>query len=445
MLLRLASTSKGALTSLKGSHRLRTVSMKILFINQYYLPEEQNFYVHECASGLVARGHDVTVLTGFPNYGKGRVYDGYRGKLSMHETIGNVYVCRSWVYATPSKALLPRMLNFGSFCISSFFEGHFVVSRPDVVYCSIPPLPLGLTAAWLARYHRCPLVIHVQDIYPRLAVEHGMLTNRKAICFFEAMERWVYRKADRVVVISEGFRNDLISKGVPPEKIAVVENWADPEFVRVGIKDNGFRRALNADGRLILIYSGGINNNASLESVLHAAKLLRDGPFLFVIIGEGQYKPRLKELARDLTLTNVRFMPFQPLAHYPEVLAAADMNLVSLSGKSALSSVPSKVYKQMAAGRPILAVTESYNELYRLVTTAKCGVCVPTDDAEGVARALHWAASHSDELNAMGRNARRYFEEHHTVDHSLDRLSRVIESTRVSPVPAYAGAASGDT
>ena len=119
-------------------------------------------------------------------------------------------------------------------------------------------------------------------------------------------------------------------------------------------------------------------------------------------------------------------MPFEPFERYPQVLNAADMNLVALSSRSALSSVPSKIYKQMAAGRPILAITPETNELFRLVSAAKCGVCVPPDDAAAVAQALRWSASHPEQLLEMGPNARQYLEEHHSLQHSIDRISEVL-------------------
>jgi colanic acid biosynthesis glycosyl transferase WcaI len=409
--------------------------VKVLLLNQYYPPEEQNFYVHECATGLALRGHEVTVLTAFPNYGKGRVYDGYRHKAFQRDTIDGIPVCRSWVYATGRKSFVSRALNFGSFCLSALVSGPFVVSRPDVIYTSTPPLPLGVTAALLARYHGSRLIIHVQDVYPRLAVEHGMLTNRAAIRFFEAMERWIYKQAEKVVVISEDFREDLVNKGVAIDKVAVVQNWADPNFVTPRPKENEFRRSLQADGRFVLIYSGGLNNNANLDPVIRAAHVLRAEPFLFVIVGEGQYKRALEQLTARLSLTNVTFMPFQPRNRYPDVLSAADMNLVTLSSRSAVCSVPSKVYKLMAAARSILAITQERNELHRLVTTANCGICVLPDDPPAVVQALRWAATHPNEVSAQGKNARTYLEQHHTVDHSLDQLSQVIGFAARSPVP----------
>jgi colanic acid biosynthesis glycosyl transferase WcaI len=404
--------------------------VKILLLCQYYSPEEQNIFVHECASGLVGKGHDVIVLTAFPHYGRTSVYEGYRGKVFQRETIDGVKVMRAWVYATGKKGFYPRLANFGSFCGTSLIAGVITSLKPDVVYTWIPPLPLGVTGALLAGYKRVPYVVHVQDIYPRVAVEHGMLTNPKAIRFFESMEKWVYKKANKIIVISEGFKADLASKGVSENKLSVVENWADPNFIKPGPKDNSFRRELNVNGRFLAVYSGGLNHNADLTSVIQAADILRDDPFFLVIVGEGQYKERLMRQAEQLSLTNVKFLPFQPFERYPEVLNAADINLVPLSTRSAVASVPSKIYKQMAAGRAILAITPSENELFRLVDAAKCGMCVPPDDAEVVANALRSAAAQPDRLLEMGRNARSYLEQHHNLQRSVDRVAEALESVQ---------------
>lgn len=404
--------------------------MRILLLCQYYPPEEQNIFVHECASGLAQKGHDVSVLTAFPHYGRSAVYEGYRGKVFQRETIDGVKVIRAWVYATGKKGFYPRLVNFGSFCASSLIAGVLASIKPDVIYTWIPPLPLGVTGAFLAGYKRSRFVLHVQDIYPRVAVEHGVLTNPKAIRFFESMEKWVYQKADKIIVISEGFKADIAGKGVDEKKLSVVENWADPNFIKPGPKDNSFRRDLNVNGRFLAVYSGGLNHNADLTSVIEAAEILRDDPFFLVIVGEGQYKQKLEQQVRQRSLTNVKFLPFQPFERYPDVLNAADMNLVPLSTRSAIASVPSKIYKQMAAGRPILAITPPENELFRLVNAAGCGMCVRTDDAQAVANAFRSAASQPDKLVEMGRNARRYLEQHHNLQRSVDRIANVLESVK---------------
>lgn len=400
--------------------------MHVMLLCENYPPEMEPTWPHELAAELAARRYRVTTLTAFPNRGQPRVYEGYRGKVFQREMMDGVQVVRSWVYATASKKFYPRAMSYSSFCVSSLFAGLFAVSRPDVIYVVIPFLPLGVTAALLAFCKRARLIVNVQDIFPRAAVEHGVLENRLAIRFFERMEHWIYRRADHVTVISEGMREDLVGRGVPSRKVSVVENWADPDFIVPGPKDNAFRRELGAEGRFVVVYSGGINNNANLGPLLHAAEILRGERFLFAIVGDGQYKPELQQLAQKKSLDNVKFFPFQPLARYPDVLRAADLNFVSLSVKSATCSVPSKIYKQMAAGRPILAATPQINELFRIVTKSNCGKCVPPDDPVAIANAVRWAQEHPVELARMGENARRYLEQHDTIRHGVDRVCEVL-------------------
>ncbi len=402
--------------------------MRILLLSQYYWPEEQNIYIHELALGLMAKGHQVTVLTAFPHYGKGRVYDGYRGKVFQTEMEAGIKILRTYVYATPSKNFYQRILNFGSFSVSSLICGLLVIDKPDVVYVVLPPLPLGIIGVIIARWKKSRIAVHVQDIYPEAAVQHGILKNRRAILFFEKMERWVYQRADILIGISEGFREHFMRIGENDSKIHVVENWADPDFIVPGPQNNSFRNLVNKENRFMIVYSGGINNNANLEPLIHAADALKEEPFLFVIVGEGQYKERIQQMVKERSLRNVKLLPWQPLKDYPETLRAADINVVTLSSRSAETSVPSKVYKQLAAGRPIIAIAPNNNELFRLVTAAQCGICIHPDDAQAVVRELRWSLSHPEEIRQMSLNARAYFEQHHTLQHALEKVDLALKA-----------------
>jgi colanic acid biosynthesis glycosyl transferase WcaI len=401
--------------------------MHILIIAQYFKPESvgASIWIHQLAVDLVNMGHRVTVLTGFPNYPKRIVFDGYRGKIFMREQIDGVDVFRTYIYASPNEALWSRALNFGSFCASAALGG-LAVPKPDVIYCIMPPLPLGLSAEFLGLFKRAPIVLNVQDIYPDIAIALGFLRNRLVIRFFQAMERFIYRWAAAIIVISDGFRENLVSKGVAPSKIYVVPNWADPDFIRPGPKDNSFRQQLGVGDRFTLIYSGNLSHNSNLEPLIGAAELLRDQPFAFVIVGEGVRKAQLERIVREKKLNNVLFIPFQPLELYPQVLAAADMNVVTLSTQAAMASVPSKVFKIMASGRPVLAITVQGNEVHRLVSEAKCGLCVPPDDPVALAEILRYAAAHQDELEQMGKNGRRYLEERFSRQKCVSQIEEIL-------------------
>lgn len=403
--------------------------MHILLVSQYFWPESvgASVWIYQLVTDLVDKGHQVTVLTAFPNYPKRIIFDGYKGKVFMREQAGCVEVIRTYIYASPSEALWSRALNFGSFCASAALGG-LIAPRPDVIYCIMPPLPLGVSAEFLGFIKRTPVVVNVQDIYPDIAIALGFLKNRWLISFFRWMERFIYRHAEAIVVISEGFKENLLRKGVPSPKVHVVPNWADPDSIRPGPKDNPFRRHLGLGDQFALIYAGNLSHNSNLEPVIDAAELLREEPFVFVIVGDGVRKPVLERKVQEKSLTNVLFLPFQPLEVYPQVLTAADMNLVTLNTQAAMASVPSKVFKIMASGTPVLAITVEGNELHRLVTEADCGLCVPPDDPLALAEAIRYAATHPDKLKCMGANGRRYLEEHFSRQRCVKQIETILEN-----------------
>ncbi|HOP79115.1 MAG TPA: glycosyltransferase family 4 protein [Armatimonadota bacterium] len=405
--------------------------MKVLLICQHYLPEEVGigFQIHQLAECLQNHGHSVSVLTAFPNYPKRIIFDGYKHKIFQRETNKGINVIRTWVYANPKETFASRLMNWGSFCISAMLGTAIAAEKPDIIHVLLPPLPLGATINLVGKLRRIPVVVHVQDIYPLIAIELGILRNKMLIRFFENMERRVYQDSTHIVVISQGFKDNLISKGVPPDKISVVPNWVDAGFIQPGSKKNTFRSQLGADGKFLVVYSGGLTRNSNLEPVIQAASLLKNEPFMFALVGDGPLKPHLQSLASDLSLDNLQFIPFQPLARYPEVLSAADMTLVALNKAATFASVPSKVFKQMAAGRPVLAITAKGSELEQLVERSGCGLHVPTDDPQSLADALRWAACHLDNIDAMGCNGRMHLEKKHCKEKCAGSIEAILKKT----------------
>jgi colanic acid biosynthesis glycosyl transferase WcaI len=402
--------------------------LHVQIIAQYFKPETvgSGVWIHQLATDLVGLGHQVSVITSFPNYPQRVVFEGYRGRVFMRERMDGVDIVRTYIYASPDEGMLSRTLNFGSFCASAAIGGLFA-PKPDVIYCVMPPMPLGVSAEFLGFLKSAPVVVNVQDIYPDIAVAVGVLRNPVAIRFFKWMERSIYRHAASIVVIADGFKENIERKGVPEEKIHVVPNWADPDEIRPGPKDNAFRKELGVKDRFTLSYSGSLSFNTDLDPVLGAAEILADEPFSFVIVGDGVKKTELMRRAQEMRLDNVQFHPFQPLERYPQVLAAADMNLVTLNRQAATSSVPSKMFKMMASERPVLAITMQGNEVHRLVRDARCGLTVPPEDPVKLAEALRYAASNAEEMERMGANARRYLVENHSRQDCVRRIEAVLE------------------
>jgi colanic acid biosynthesis glycosyl transferase WcaI len=402
--------------------------MKILIYTQYFPPESVGpaIWIDELVQDLAGRGHELKVLTAFPNHPGSEVFEDYRGKLFQREVEKGIEIYRSWIFPPKTRRFWQRVLSFLSFTISSCILGLARVRKVDVIYTTLQPLSLGPVAVWLGRKLGARIVLNIQDIHPYAAVQMGALRNPLLIRLLEGLERWNYRRADRVVVISEGFKENLLQKGVPEAKIEVVPNWADPDFIQPGPKLNQFREEQGLGEDFTVIYSGGLTHNSNLEPVIKAAEILHEEPYQFVIVGDGVRKPALVKMAQEKRLEKVQFLPFQPLENYPDVLRAADISLVTLSTQAAYASVPSKIFKQMASGRPVLAITAEGNEVDRMVREGKFGLQVPPDDPQALAEAIKWAASHPAELDKMGQRGRDYLRVNFSRDHCVKLIEAVL-------------------
>ena len=210
--------------------------MKILIYTQYFPPESVGpaIWINELVQDLAGRGHELKVLTAFPNHPGGEVFDGFRGKIFARSMENGIEVFRSWILPPKTRRFWHRVLSFLSFTISSFVLGMARVRNVDVIYTTLQPLSLGPVAVALGKKLGAKVILNIQDIHPYAAVQMGALKNPILIRILEGLERWNYRQADRVVVISEGFMGNLLQKGVPEVKIDVVPNWADPDFIQPG-------------------------------------------------------------------------------------------------------------------------------------------------------------------------------------------------------------------
>lgn len=386
--------------------------MRIMFMAQCYAPEDVSaaVLITELVTDLVKQGHQITMITCAPNYPYGRVYAGYRNRLYQVEWLDGVRVVRTWSYISPHKTFWRRIFNYGSYSAIALYGGLFA-RKPDVIVNFSPPLPLGLSAWLLSRLWRVPWILQLNDLYPEAAVAAGVLRNRIAIVFFSAMERFLYQRATHISLISESFRRNLLGKGVSAEKITLIPVWADPDFVRPLPKENNFRKQHGLSGKFVVMYSGNLGLTSSLEDVLNTAILLNgDSEVRFIIIGEGIYKQSLEKMSRENGLENVMFLPYQPRELFPEMMAAADLSLVTLNRSSSLTSLPSKTFNIMASARPILAVTPPESEIAQLVEEAACGVALPPEHPELLAECILKLKQQDKRLTEMGENGRSQLE-----------------------------------
>ncbi|WP_244517974.1 glycosyltransferase family 4 protein [Ancylobacter rudongensis] len=388
------------------------------------------------AQRIDALGFDVEVVTGFPNYPGGKVYDGYRIRPLLRERIEGVAVTRLALYPSHDRSRIGRVLNYVSFFLSATFYLLFRARRADVLYAYHPPLTVALSAVVARRLHRIPLVLDVQDMWPDTLRATGMIRNERALRFIGAICRWTWRRADRISVLSEGFRGLLVQRGVPAERISVIYNWAD-EADGSGVA-TAPPDAFAMPGRFRILFAGNMGPAQGLDTVLDAAALLIDAhPQVdFCFLGEGLEAKRLEQAAAARALSNVRFFPRVSKAEVGPWLAAADVLLVHLKDDPLFAiTVPSKTQAYLAAGKPILMAVAG--DAAALIRRAGAGVVAPPEDARALAAAVErLAALDPDQLATLGDNGRRYYDEHLCFAQGTGQMAALLRDAMAARDPA---------
>jgi colanic acid biosynthesis glycosyl transferase WcaI len=401
--------------------------MRILILSQYYEPEPIPKPA-ELAEELLRRGHDVSVLTGLPNYPTGRLFPGYSMQAYKRETIRGIPVLRVFEVPYHSGSSIGRFLNYGSFMLAAAAAAP-AIKKPDVVYVWHPPLTVGVTAWALRVLKGCPFVYDVQDVWPDEAIFAGMMREGVVSKALRVLETAVYKRASHIVVATEGARDNLVAKGVPDKKVSVVPNWIFGDGLEPPAKADveSARSVLGADAAFTVTFAGNTGLVQGLETMLDAAKLLlRRTDISFRVVGDGSDLPRLRKLAAKLGLTNLRFLGRLPASQMPALLAASDALLVVLrAGPLADLALPTKTLAYLAAGRPVLAAAGGSAEA--LVRECAAGLAIPPGDAAGLAAAIEQlVAMSSEERDAMGRRGRDWVARRFTREQLVDRLETLL-------------------
>jgi colanic acid biosynthesis glycosyl transferase WcaI len=413
--------------------------MRILLMIVQYPPDVNStgLLMAQVAEGLRDCGHEVSVVTSFPHYEKFRIWPEYRGKLAQRAQDNGIDVTRLYVYASGSKQrMLHRLLSYLSFNALATVAGLFSRRTYDLILCTNGSFFTGIAASIIGLAHGIPFVYNVQDLYPDVPVRAGQLRNRHAIAALASIERRMYRAAAHVTVIAPSFRDNLLGKGVPAQKVSVIPNFVDTEFIRPLPKVNDFSQQHGLADRFVVSHAGNLGFVYDLRTLLEAAALLAaERDILFLIVGDGVAKPDLKRKAQQLNLRNVRFMPFQPSASLPWLRAASDVQVSLYKRGSANASLPSKIYEIMASGRPLLASADRESEVWRLVGDTQCGVCVEPEDAGQLAQAILTLYRDPALREAMSRRGRQHAVQSYSrqvvVDRYHDLFQRIAANAEV--------------
>jgi colanic acid biosynthesis glycosyl transferase WcaI len=405
--------------------------MRMLIITINYPPEIGGapHLIYELALGLQSRGHDVTVLTGYPRYNLKVVPDEYRRGLWMREVLDGVPVLRVRIPHLPRGSKIARGVQhfiFGMW-LSALMS---LTRRADVALVFSPPLPLPWMASLVGRAKRVPVVVSIQDLFPREAVELGMLTSPLLIRIFEGMERQMHRLATAVTVHSPGNREHVIQQSGQPGRVHVLYNWVDTERIRPGNRANDFARQHGLVDQFVVSYAGTMGWAQDMGTIIASAARLREHrDILFLLVGDGVEKEKAQTRSRELGLDNIKWLPMQPWSVYPEILTASDVSLINLHPELRTPVVPSKLLSIMAAARPVVASLPSESDARRIVDEAGCGICVEAGDSEALANALLELYSDRDLADQMGRRGRAYAESHFSRQASTDQMELILRDS----------------
>ena len=418
--------------------------MHILIIHQAFasLDEPGGTRHHEFARLLASRGHRVTVIASPVSY-----ITGERAPLgaSRHspqmlrilgEKEGGVTILRASVYSAHHKSFVHRVLAFFSFMVSSFFIG-LGVKNVDVVWGTSPPIFQGVTAWMLARLKGARFLFEVRDLWPKFAVAVGVLTNPTLIRMSEWLERFLYRRADRIMVNSPGFvehvalrlraKNTLSAQG-SASPITLIPNGADPSMFNPNDDGKEFRRAHGLENKFVALYAGAHGMSNDLGVVLESASLLADEKKIqIVLLGDGKEKSILMAHAKEMNLTNVTFIDSIPKSEMPSALAAADACIAILKPlEEYKTTYPNKVFDTMAAGRPLALAIDGV--IREVVEAAGCGIYAAPASPSGLSEAIRALASDPVKSRQMGLAGRKYLEEHFSRASIGEKLLALLES-----------------
>jgi colanic acid biosynthesis glycosyl transferase WcaI len=389
--------------------------MRILLLTTYFRPDvaSTGVIMTKLAEEFVAKGHEVTVVTSVPHYGGNQVwpespekpvYSGRREGMQIYR----VRVCA----ADDKSSVAKRILGYGSFSLFSAFRGA-ALPKHDVILVPSPPLSNGVIGDFLSRLRGTPFIYNVQDVWPDVAVRAGVLKNGWVIKRLKKMEGYVYRRAARISVISEGFRRNLLAKGVPDGKISVIPNFVDTEFVTPLPKQNYFSGKHALEDKFVVLFAGNMGFSQGLEVVLNTAKLLEGNEEIrFLMVGNGAARDAAVNYCESAKLRNVEFLPFQAHKDVPAVYGAADVCLIPLRRGFTIESVPCKLFTIMAAGKPAIAAVDRHSDTWELIQHARCGICVEPENPRALADAINRYYFDASARSESGRNARHYVERH---------------------------------
>lgn len=384
--------------------------MKIVYISQFYYPEPHSIH-KELAETLSSYGHEVTVVTSYPNYPLGRIYDGWKQKLfGQWESINGVSILRCPVWPDHSKSVLLRGLHFISFTLSSILLTFFRVPPSDVFLVHHPPPSLAISAWLFNKRGNCPYVFRMADLWPEFIAGAGVSKSKILFKIVEFLMQFIYRTSLHIIVPSPGFKRRLINKSVSANKISVVSNYADESIYYPQEKDKELQQKVGIkETDIIILYAGNIGQPQRIDVLVDSMKFINRRPEIkLFIIGDGQYKKDLQRTCLNERIESVIFFDQMLPEDVNRYYSIADALFIQLEDQLIWNdTIPSKIYAYMLAGRPIIAAIKGDGA--DVVSASQGGyICEPCNARAIADCILNIADMSIEDRMLMGKNSYNY-------------------------------------
>lgn len=382
----------------------------------------------DLADYLSEQGWKVTVLTGFPMAARWEVYEGYRGRIFQREKRGKVDILRVWVYVPkrPKNGLMKtwKRIAFDSTLLTSGFPIALGLPRQDFIIAVCPPLQTGLASLWLKKLWRCPILYWLQDIVPDAALSTRMMRPGKALRIGRYLEQTVYTGVDKIGIISHGFQRNLEAKGIPPNKMAFLPNWADNDRFDSALDGKRTRAQLGVvNDRFVLVHAGSVSAKQYMENVIEAMKLLEPHTDIELwLVGSGNRMDAIHELTNQMQLRSVRFLPIITGADYVDMLRAANALIINQARAIKDILIPSKLLTYLPSERPVLGAVNAESEAARFIVESGAGIVVEPESPQLLAEAILRLKSSPELGRQMGQAGSEFIRKNYDRTVLLERF-----------------------
>lgn len=405
--------------------------MKIVVICHYFPPEigAPSARIYEMAKQWVKLGNEVHVVTCFPNHPTGIIPDKYKGMKYKLENMDGIHVHRNYVYATVNKGFIKKTLGHVSFMFSSVLVSMKKIDKPDVIITSSPTFFSMFSGYWYSLRKKADFILEIRDLWPAAMIELGVMKEGITTRILEKMEMFFYRKSKKLIMVTQSFKDNVVSRGINEEKVFVITNGVNQDVFFEKENNQELINKYNLQNKFVISYVGAHGISQNLSTILEVAKHLKNyNNVEFLFVGEGAEKEKLKQIAKEEDLTNVQFIDAQPKEMMPEFYNTSDVCLIPLKDIELFKTfIPSKMFEIMACGVPIVASLEG--EAAQILEDSKAAKVVKPDNPVEIATAIEELLNDKEKYNQMKANGPKFVEKNYSRNKLAERYLEIINNS----------------